>query len=134
MIPSHFFSSAGWLDTTSVSTMRNRSSIARKQRRRRMRSSLSSARSARDSNDLTTERAALEALLSHDPGRAQLRAELNVVIARQNPSASTLRVLHVNNTEVNAVLDALDGKRDAAAATLALSASPIARGDAGILL
>jgi len=89
---------------------------------------------ARDSNDLVTERTALEALLAREPGRAPLRAELNVVIARQNPSASTLRALHVTSPEVTAILDALDGKRDTAAATLAHSASPTARGDAGILL
>jgi tetratricopeptide (TPR) repeat protein len=89
---------------------------------------------ARDANDLGTERAALESLLARDPSRAPLRAELNVVIARQNPSASTLRAFHFASTEVNGVLDAIDGKREAAAATLARSASPVARGDAGILL
>src|SRR5207302_4069382 len=36
--------------------------------------------------------------------------------------------------EVTAVLEALDGKRESAARTLAQSASPVARGDAGILL
>src|SRR5438445_158697 len=35
--------------------------------------------------------------------------------------------------EVMAALDALDGKRDGAAKVLAQSASPIARGDAGLL-
>jgi hypothetical protein len=42
--------------------------------------------------------------------------------------------LHVTAPEVTAVLDALDGKRDTAAKSLAQSASRIARGDAGILL
>ncbi|MEA2235442.1 MAG: hypothetical protein QOC81_166 [Thermoanaerobaculia bacterium] len=95
---------------------------------------LERALTARDANDLATERAALEALLAREPGRAALRSELAIVSARQNPNAATLRALHVTTPEVNAVLDALDGKRDAAARTLAQSASPVARGDAGILL
>jgi tetratricopeptide (TPR) repeat protein len=84
---------------------------------------------ARDAGDLIAERAALEAL----PERPVLRAELSVVNVRQNPSAANLRALHVTAPEVTAVLDALDGKRDAAAKSLAQSALPIARGDAGIL-
>jgi tetratricopeptide (TPR) repeat protein len=84
---------------------------------------------ARDANDLTLERAALEAL----PDRAPLRAEMAIVIARQNPNAVNLRATHVTAPEVTAVLDALDGKRDAAARSLAQSPSPIARGDAGLL-
>ena len=78
---------------------------------------------------LPRERAALEAL----PDRPALRAELAVVNVRQNPNAANLRALHVTTPEVTAVLDALDGKRDVAAKSLAQSASPIARGDAGIL-
>ena len=89
---------------------------------------------ARDANDLVTERAMLEALLAREPGRVPLRTELAIVNARQNPSTATLRALHVTNADVNAVLDAMDGKRDAAARTLALSTSPLLRGDAGILL
>jgi len=84
---------------------------------------------ARDTNDLATERATLEAL----PDRAPIRAELAIVTARQNPNAANLRALHINAPEVSAVLEALDGKRDAAARSLAQSASPIARGDAGLL-
>jgi tetratricopeptide (TPR) repeat protein len=84
---------------------------------------------ARDANDLATERAALEAL----PDRAPIRAELAIVNARQNPNAANLRALHITAPEVTAVLDALDGKRDSAAKSLAQSASPIARGDAGLL-
>ena len=84
---------------------------------------------ARDAGDLAAERAALEAL----PDRPALRAELAVVNLRQSPNAANLRALHVTTPEVTAVLDALDGKRDAAAKSLAQSASPIARGDAGIL-
>jgi len=84
---------------------------------------------ARDANDLSAERAALEAL----PDHPQLRAELAVVALRESPSAATLRALHVISPEVTAVLDALDGKRDAAARSLAQSPSPIARGDAGLL-
>src|SRR4051794_589862 len=84
---------------------------------------------ARDAGDLAAERAALEAL----PDRPPLRAELGVVNARQNPSAANLRALHVTAPEVMAVLDALDGKREAAAKSLAQTASPIARGDAGLL-
>ena len=84
---------------------------------------------ARDAGDLAAERAALEAL----PDRPALRAELAVVNVRQSPNAANLRALHVTTPEVTAVLDALDGKRDAAAKSLAQSASPIARGDAGIL-
>jgi len=84
---------------------------------------------ARDAGDLAAERAALEAL----PDRPALRAELAVVNARQNPNAANLRALHVTTPEVVAVLDAFDGKREAAAKSLAQSASPIARGDAGIL-
>jgi tetratricopeptide (TPR) repeat protein len=84
---------------------------------------------ARDAGDLAAERAALEAL----PDRPALRAELAVVNLRQSPSAANLRALHVTTPEVTAVLDALDGKRDVAAKSLAQSTSPIARGDAGIL-
>jgi len=84
---------------------------------------------ARDAGDLAAERAAIEAL----PERPALRAELAIVNARQNPNAANLRALHVASPEVTAVLDALDGKREAAAKLLAQNASPIARGDAGIL-
>ena len=84
---------------------------------------------ARDANDLAAERAALEAL----PDRPALRAELAIVNVRQNPNAANLRALHLTAPEVTAVLDALDGQRDAAARTLAQSSSPIARGDAGLL-
>ncbi|MEA2339545.1 MAG: hypothetical protein QOE82_3552 [Thermoanaerobaculia bacterium] len=84
---------------------------------------------ARDAGDLGAERAALEAL----PDRPAIRAELAIVTARQTPNAAKLRALRVTTPEVNAVLDALDGKRDAAAKTLAQSASPIFRGDAGLL-
>jgi tetratricopeptide (TPR) repeat protein len=85
---------------------------------------------AREAGDLAAERAALEAL----PERPALRSELAIINVRQNPSAVNLRALNVTTPEVNAVLDALDGKRDAAAKTLAQSASPLARGDAGLLL
>src|SRR4029077_3984988 len=84
---------------------------------------------ARDANDLSDERAALEAL----PDRPQLRAELAGVALRQSPTAANLRALHVTTPEVTAVLDALDGKRDAAARPLAASPALIARGDAGLL-
>ncbi|MGA8807337.1 MAG: tetratricopeptide repeat protein, partial [Thermoanaerobaculia bacterium] len=84
---------------------------------------------ARDAGDLAAERAALEAL----PDRPTIRAELAVLNLRQTPNAANLRALHVTAPEVTAVLDALDGKRDVAAKSLAQSASPIARGDAGIL-
>lgn len=85
---------------------------------------------ARDAGDLAAERAALEAL----PDRPALRAELAVVNVRQSPNAANLRALRVTTPEVTAVLDALDGKRDLAAKSLTQSASPIARGDAGVLL
>jgi tetratricopeptide (TPR) repeat protein len=84
---------------------------------------------ARDAGNLSAERAALEAL----PDRPALRAELAVVNVRQTPNAANLRALHLATPEVTAVLDTLDGKRDAAAKSLAQSASPVARGDAGIL-
>ncbi|HEV7571675.1 MAG TPA: tetratricopeptide repeat protein, partial [Thermoanaerobaculia bacterium] len=84
---------------------------------------------ARDAGDLAAERAALEAL----PDRPALRAELAVVNLRQTPNAANLRALHITTPEVTAVLDALDGKRDVAAKSLAQSAPPIARGDAGLL-
>lgn len=84
---------------------------------------------ARDANDLAGERAALEAL----PDRPALRAELAVVNVRQNPNAANLRALHVTSPDVAAVLDALDGNREGAAKSLAKSASPIGRGDAGLL-
>jgi len=84
---------------------------------------------ARDAGDLAEERTALEAL----PDRPALRSELAVINLRQSPNAANLRALHVTTPEVTAVLDALDGKRDVAAKSLAQSASPIARGDAGIL-
>jgi tetratricopeptide (TPR) repeat protein len=89
---------------------------------------------ARDANDLATERAALETLLAREPSRTSLRTELAIVSARQNPGAQTLRALHITTPEVAAVLDALDGKRDAAARALSQSTAPVARGDAGILL
>jgi tetratricopeptide (TPR) repeat protein len=85
---------------------------------------------ARDANDLVAERAALEAL----PPRDVIRTELAVIAARQNPSAASLRALKIDAPDVAAVLDALDGRRDAAARVLAASASPLARGDAGLLL
>jgi len=84
---------------------------------------------ARDAGDLAEERTALEAL----PDRPALRAELAIINLRQSPNAANLRALHVTTPEVTAVLDALDGKRDVAAKSLAQSASLIARGDAGIL-
>jgi tetratricopeptide (TPR) repeat protein len=84
---------------------------------------------ARDAGDLAAERAALEAL----PDRPALRAEIAVINVRQNPNAANLRALHMAAPEVTSVLDALDGKRDAAAKSLAQSTSPMARGDAGIL-
>jgi len=84
---------------------------------------------ARDAGDLAAERAAIEAL----PDRPALRMELAVLNLRQSPSAANLRALRVTTPEVTAVLDALDGKRDTAAKSLAQSTSPIARGDAGIL-
>jgi tetratricopeptide (TPR) repeat protein len=82
---------------------------------------------ARESNDLATERTALETLLAREPGRVQLRTELNVVIARQNPNASTLRALHVTSPEVGAVLDALDGKREATPASCCGNSDETAR-------
>jgi tetratricopeptide (TPR) repeat protein len=85
---------------------------------------------ARDANDLATERTALEAL----PDRPALHAEIAMLNLRQNPSAATIRAAHVTAPEVTAVLEALEGKRETAAETLARSASPIARGDAGLLL
>jgi tetratricopeptide (TPR) repeat protein len=84
---------------------------------------------ARDAGDLAAEHTALVAL----PDRPALRAELAVVNLRQSPNAANLRALHVITPEVTSVLDALDGKRETAAKSLAQSASPIARGDAGIL-
>jgi tetratricopeptide (TPR) repeat protein len=84
---------------------------------------------ARDAGDLAGERVALEAL----PDRPALRAELAVVNVRENPNTANLRALHVTASEVTGVLDALDGKHDTAAKSLAQSASPTARGDAGIL-
>jgi len=84
---------------------------------------------ARDAGDLAGERAALEAL----PDRPALRSELAIINVRQNPNAANLRALKITSPEVNALFDALDGKREAAAKTLAQSASPIARGDAGLL-
>ncbi|MEA2163429.1 MAG: hypothetical protein QOK37_1556 [Thermoanaerobaculia bacterium] len=89
---------------------------------------------ARDANDLAGERAAIESLLAREPRREVLRNELAIINARQNPNASTLRALHATSPDVTAVLEALDGKRETAARTLAQSASPVARGDAGILL
>lgn len=85
---------------------------------------------AREANDLPAERAALEAL----PDRPAIRAELAAVNLRQNPNAANLRAAHISAPEVTAVLDALDGKREAAARALAQSASPVSRGNAGLLL
>jgi tetratricopeptide (TPR) repeat protein len=84
---------------------------------------------ARGAGDLAAERTALEAL----PDRPVLRAELAVINLLQTPNATNLRALRVATADVTSVLDALDGKRDAAAKSLAQSTSPIARGDAGIL-
>jgi len=90
---------------------------------------LERALAARDAGDFAAERAALESL----PDRPALRSELAIINVRQNPSAANLRALHLAAPDLNAVLDALDGKRESAAKALAQSASPIARGDAGLL-
>src|SRR5204863_3695200 len=97
---------------------------------------------ARDSGDLAAERAALEALLAREkprPELAPLRAELAVVMLKQNALADARKQLDVVGFRqlaplVAAVMDANDGKRDAAARALAQMTSPVARGDAGILL
>jgi tetratricopeptide (TPR) repeat protein len=97
---------------------------------------------ARDSGDLAAERAALETLLAREkprPELAPLRAELAVVMLKQNALADARKQLDVVGFRqlaplVAAVMDANDGKRDAAARALAQMTSPVARGDAGILL
>jgi tetratricopeptide (TPR) repeat protein len=97
---------------------------------------------ARDAGDLPGERAALEALLARERPRsdlAPLRAELAAVLLKQNEPENARKQLDVVGFRqlapiAAAVLDARDGKRDAAARALAQMTSPIARGDAGILL
>jgi tetratricopeptide (TPR) repeat protein len=96
----------------------------------------------RDSGDLAAERTALEALLAREkprPDLAPLRAELAVVLLKQNAPAEARKQLDPVGFRqlapvVAAILDANEGKRDAAARSLAQLSSPIARGDAGILL
>ena len=97
---------------------------------------------ARDAGDLAGERTALEALLARErprPDLAPLRAELAAVMLRQNDLENARKQLDVVGFRqlapiAAAVLDAREGKRDAAARALAQLPSPVARGDAGILL
>jgi tetratricopeptide (TPR) repeat protein len=97
---------------------------------------------ARELGDLDSERIALEALLAREPPRpalAPLRAELAVVLLKQNRLTDARRHLDPIGFRqlapiVAAVFDANEGKRDAAARVLTQLSSPIARGDAGILL
>jgi tetratricopeptide (TPR) repeat protein len=97
---------------------------------------------ARDSGNLAGERAALEALLAREkprPELAPLRAELAVILLKQNAPADARKQLDAVGFRqlapiVAAVFDANEGKRDAAARALAQLPSPLARGDAGILL
>ncbi len=84
---------------------------------------------ARETNDLAGERAALTAL----PDHPALRAELAIVKLRETPTVANLRALRNSDPEVAAVLDALDGNRDAAARALAQRRSALARGNAGLL-
>jgi len=97
---------------------------------------------AREQGDLTSERIALEALLERERSRAELaplRAELAVVLLKQHAFTDARKQLDAVGFRqlapiVAAVLDANEGKRDAAARALVQLTSPIARGDAGILL
>jgi tetratricopeptide (TPR) repeat protein len=97
---------------------------------------------AREGGDLAAERTELEAILAREkprPELAPLRAELAVVLLKQNALAEARKQLDVVGFRqlaplVAAVMDANDGKREAAARALAQMPSPVARGDAGILL
>jgi tetratricopeptide (TPR) repeat protein len=97
---------------------------------------------AREAGDLAAERIALEALLAREKPRsdlAPLRAELAAVMLKQSDLENARKQLDAVGFRqlapvAAAVLDAREGKRDAAARALAQLSSPIARGDAGILL
>jgi len=108
---------------------------------------------ARDLRDFARERALLEKILAKRDS-APLRAELVVTMLRQNDLAATRKQLDAlpnapelaslraamngrgsaKDPMLAAVLEALDGKRDAAAKALASMPSPMARADAGLLL
>ncbi len=84
---------------------------------------------ARDTNDLAAERSALEELTSRDPQRAAaLRPEYENVLLR----LGDVSVAH--GPFAAAIADALSGKREPAAKALQQIGTPLARGDAGLLL
>lgn len=103
---------------------------------------------ARAMNDLPTERETLESLLAREKDRRELwplRAELAVVLLRMNAIAEAKKEIDALagnappsfgalKTLLAPIFDAQAGRRESAALALAQIASPVARGDAGLLL
>jgi tetratricopeptide (TPR) repeat protein len=84
---------------------------------------------ARDSNDLAAEKGAIEELNARDPQHAPaLRPEYENVLLR----LGDVSVAH--GPFATAIADALSGKREPAAKALQQIGTPLARGDAGLLL
>jgi tetratricopeptide (TPR) repeat protein len=99
---------------------------------------------ARDLNDLAGERELLTALLTRSQA-VPLRAELALVLLRAGDAAAARKEIDAlagsapaNFAAVRSalapVLDALGGKADAAAQSLAKMGTPVSRGNAGLLL
>jgi tetratricopeptide (TPR) repeat protein len=99
---------------------------------------------ARDMNDLAAERELLTALLARSQA-TQLRAELAVLLLRSGDAAAARKEIDALAANAPAsfaavrsalapVLDALGGKADAAAQSLAKMGTPVSRGNAGLLL
>jgi tetratricopeptide (TPR) repeat protein len=95
---------------------------------------------ARDAGDLAAERTALETLMAHGATDA-MRAEHALLLIRQGDIATAQSELALAPNArallppfAQAILDASAGKRDAAARALAQLNSPLAKGNAGLLL
>jgi tetratricopeptide (TPR) repeat protein len=99
---------------------------------------------ARDMNDLAGERELLTALLARSQA-TPLRAELALVLLRAGDAAAARKEIDALGANAPAnfaavrsalapVLDALGGKGDAAAQSLAKIGTPVSRGNAGLLL
>jgi tetratricopeptide (TPR) repeat protein len=90
---------------------------------------------AKAANDLGGEKSAIEELFTRDPQHAaSLRAEYESVLLRMGNIDAARKEGALRGPLVDAVMSAMDGKREQAARTLAQMTAPIARGDAGLLL
>lgn len=95
---------------------------------------------AREADDLAAERTALETLMTRGATDA-MRAEHALILMRQGDIAGAQAEIALAPGArallppfAVAILDASSGKRDIAARSLARITSPVARGDAGLLL